>query len=68
MCSFENSVRWFEEALTWKISNGKVAEFWKDNRLDEAPFCLSLPRLFSLSEQKDISNFEIGQWVEGVWS
>jgi hypothetical protein len=62
-----------EEVIVRKLGNGRLTRFWKDVWLEETPLCHLFPRLFSLSEQKDICvgellKFDQGRrWWDFVW-
>jgi hypothetical protein len=67
------SNNWLEEAIVRKIFNSLLTRFWKDVWIGDSPLCISFPRLFSLSTQKDACVGEVlkvegeRRWWELVW-
>jgi mannosylglycoprotein endo-beta-mannosidase len=54
-----------EEVIVRKLGNGMLIRFWKDIWIGEIPLCSLFPRLFSLSEQKEICVGELLKVEEG---
>lgn len=69
--SLEEAVgsNWFNSKMKRKVGSGENTRFWRDHWVGEAPLCLTYPRLFSISSQKE--GMVGGVWVEyeggGVW-
>lgn len=44
---------WFNTEVVRKVGNGMNTRFWLDHWMGNAALCVSYPRLFSISNQKD---------------
>ena len=65
-----NLERWgqnFEEALDWKVGDGKEVLFWEDNWAGRRALKSVFPRLFSLSVSKASKVVELGNWNNNRW-
>jgi hypothetical protein len=54
-----NSSKWFSGGMVRKIGNGESTKFWHVKWIGDVALKVKFPRLFSLSEQKDIMISEV---------
>jgi hypothetical protein len=68
VCHLEMGVgptSWLEDVIVRRLGNGMLIRFWKDYWICEVPLSRLFPRLFSLSEQKEICVGELLKVEEG---
>jgi hypothetical protein len=57
-------VNWFNTEVVRKVGNGENTRFWLDHWVGNEALCLTYPRLFLISSQKDATGREV--WMDGV--
>jgi len=57
----------FEDAVKWKVGDGREISFWEDSWLNCDALKRGFPRLFSLSLVKDAKVTQLVVWSNGVW-
>jgi len=57
----------FEDAINWKVGDGRVISFWEDSWLNCGALKKVFSRLFSFSTVKDAKVAQLGSWNNGVW-
>jgi len=60
--------KWFEKGMKWFIGEGKQTEFWLDLWIDDAPLCVTFPRMFLNSTKEEGLISDMGSWSNGMWS
>jgi len=61
-------VNWFNREVVRKVGNGENTRFWLDHWVGNEALCLTYPRLFLISSQKDatvggVLGGECGRWI-----
>jgi hypothetical protein len=56
-------VNWFNREMVRKMGNGETTRFWLDHWVGNEALCLTFPRLFSISSQKEAMVGEV--WEDG---
>jgi hypothetical protein len=61
---------WVVDSVTRKVGNGNTTSFWNTKWVGDAPLAVVFPRLFSLSNHKDlkVSDFWVVEEDSGSWS
>ena len=57
-----------EEGMIVKVENGSSVRFWHDNWCEGGQLKRVVPRLFTISLQKNCLISQMGTWNDGAWS
>jgi hypothetical protein len=59
---------WVVDSVARKVGNGNTTSFWNTKWVGDAPLAVVFPRLFSLSNHKDLNVSDFWVADEGSWS
>ena len=63
ICKVNNYSNWFDRRIRWKHGNGGTIKFWEDYWVGDRPLKESFPRLYSVSDSKEMAVSEMGDWI-----
>jgi len=58
----------FEDCFNWEVGNGREFRLWENKWVGSGVLKCRIPRLFSLSANKEACLFDCGVWVNNVYT
>jgi hypothetical protein len=68
ICNLQGDRRWFEQATAKKVGDGGSTSLWCDSWLGNFSLRDRFPRLYSISNMKEVKVADSGYWENNIWS
>jgi hypothetical protein len=68
ICNLQGDRRWFEQATVKKVGDGGSTSLWCDSWLGNFSLRDRFPRLYSISNMKEVKVADAGYWENNIWS
>jgi len=58
---------WFDNNIDWTVGTRTTIKFWEDKWVGDLPLSHRFPRLFAISNCRNKTIEELGEWKENNW-
>lgn len=63
VCGNYEEGTWIDKNFCWRVGQGNEVKFWEDKWVGDEPLRCKFPRLYMISNYKDITLGEIGRQI-----